>query len=146
MKANKACRKLGSLAALGILALVLVNPAARAAPGVSAGSPRADALDLAAIHDAGSPSYQKNCLRCHGDTMKKTTLDRKIKNAHAAMVPFAPGYSAKAGATNEVCATCHEKVDVLEHSAAQVRRNVSVDICVACHGKSGASLKKFYAK
>ena len=45
MKANKACRKLGSLAALGILALVLVNPAARAAPGVSAGSPRADALD-----------------------------------------------------------------------------------------------------
>ena len=145
MKANETCRRLGGLAVLGALVLALVSHAAGAAPGVPAGPPRADAPDLAAIHDAGSASYQKNCLGCHGDTMKKTTLNRRIKDAHAAMVAFAPGYSAKAGVTNAVCATCHAKVDVLEHSAAQFRRNVSVDICVACHGKSGPAFKKFYA-
>ncbi len=145
MKANELCRKLGGLALLGALALALASHAVGAGPGVSAGPARADAPDLAAIHDGNSPSYQKNCLGCHADIMKKTTLNRKIKDAHAAMVPFAPGYSAKAGATNQVCASCHAKVDLLEHSAALIRRNVGVTTCVACHGKSGPSSKKFYA-
>lgn len=145
MKVNKRCRRLGGLAVLGMLALALAGHAAGAAPGVPAGPPRAGAPDLAASHDASSPSYQKNCLGCHGDIMKKTTLNGKIKEAHAAMVPFAPGFSAKAGVTNEVCASCHAKVDLLEHSAALIRRNVSVTACAACHGKSGPSSKKFYA-
>ena len=145
MKANGICRELARLTVLGVLALALASYAAGAAPGASAGPPRADAPDLAAIHDASSPSYQKNCLRCHGDVMKKTTLNRKIKNAHAAMVPFTPGYDAKVGVTNEVCASCHRNVDILQHSGEQIRKNASVSLCAACHNKAGPSSKKFYA-
>jgi hypothetical protein len=61
------------------------------------------------------------------------------------MVPFSPGYDYKRGATNEVCISCHAKTDVLQHSAAQLRRNVSVSLCAACHNKAGPSSKKFYA-
>ncbi len=104
---------------------------------------RANTPDLSAIHDANSASFNKNCLKCHADVMKRRTLDRKIKNAHAAMLPFAPGY--KKEATNEVCISCHSKVDVVQHSAAQIRRNVSASMCAACHGRSGQSSKKFYA-
>lgn len=144
MKAYEICRRMDGLAALGALVLALASHPAGGATGVSGGPPRADAPDLAAIHDGNSPSYQKNCLGCHADIMKKTTLDKKFKEAHRAMIPFAPGYAAKAGATSEVCASCHAKVDLLEHSAALIRRNVGVAACAACHGKSGPSSKKFY--
>jgi hypothetical protein len=77
--------------------------------------------------------------------MKRRTLNRKIKDAHVAMVPFAPGYDPKAGATNQVCIGCHTNVDVLQHSAGQIRKNVSMSLCAACHNKEGPSSKKFYA-
>lgn len=145
MKANGICRELARLTVLGVLAMGLAGHAAGGALGVSAGPPKADSPDLAALHDGDSPSFNKNCLRCHGDIMKKTTLNRKIKNAHAAMVPFAPGYDAKVGVTNEVCASCHGRVDILQHSGEQIRKNASVSLCAACHNKAGPSSKKFYA-
>lgn len=145
MKATGICKGVGGLAALGALAFLLAGPAAGAGAGVPAGPPRADAPDLAAVHASSSPSGKNNCLGCHGDIMKRTTLNRKIKDAHAAMVPFAPGYDSRKGVTNEVCVSCHEQSDLVQQSAAQIRRNVSVDLCLACHGKSGPASRKFYA-
>ncbi len=144
MKANSFCRTLIGLALIGGLAGALTAYAA-GVPGVSPGPLRADAPDLIAIHDASSPSFNKNCLSCHGDIMKRTTLNRKFKEAHAAMVPFTPGYNAKVGVTSEVCASCHARMDLLQHSGAQIRKNANVSLCAACHSKSGPSSKKFYA-
>ncbi len=143
MKANRFYRTLIGLALIGGLALSFTGYAG--VPGVSPSSPRANAPDLIALHDTGSPSFNKNCLSCHRDIMKRTTLNRKFKGAHAAMVPFAPGYNAKVGVTNKVCASCHARVDLLQHSGEQIRKNANVSSCAACHGKSGPSSKKFYA-
>jgi hypothetical protein len=143
MNANAFRKSLAGLMLVGALALLSsrydVFASEVAAPL------RTSAPDLVAIHDAGSPSFNKKCLACHQDVMKQETLDKRIKNAHAAMVPFAPGYDYKRGPTNEVCISCHAKTDVLQHSAAQLRRNVSVSLCAACHNKAGPSSKKFYA-
>jgi hypothetical protein len=143
MKAHGSYWRLIGLTVLGGLALVLAGCVV--APGVAPGPPRADVPDLAALHDAKSPSFNKNCLSCHGDIMTRTTLNPKFKEAHAAMVPFAPGYDAKVGVTNETCTSCHGKVDLLQHSGEQIRKNADVASCGACHGKSGPSSKKFYA-
>ncbi len=143
MKAHGSYWRLIGLTLLGGLGLVLAGCVV--APGVAPGPPRADVPDLVALHDAKSPSFNKNCLSCHGDIMKRTTLNPKITEAHAAMLPFAPGYDAKVGVTNETCTSCHGKVDLVQHSGEQIRKNADVASCGACHGKSGPSSKKFYA-
>ncbi len=143
MKTNGSLERLLGLTLVGGLALVLAGCAV--APGVAPGPPRAGAPNLVALHDTKSPAYDKNCLSCHGDIMTRTTLNPKFKEAHAAMVPFAPGYDAKVGVTNEICTSCHRRVDLVQHSGEQIRKNADVASCTACHGKSGASSKKFYA-
>lgn len=143
MKAHGSFGRLFGLTLAGGLALVLAG--CFVAPGVAPGPPQADTPDLAAIHDAKSPVFDKNCLGCHGDIMQRTTLNPKIKEAHAAMIPFAPGYDAKVGVTNENCISCHGKVDLVRHSGEQIRKNADVASCGACHSKTGPSSKKFYA-
>ncbi len=144
MKTNERLTRLRGFRALGMLVLFFgISGAAGAV--VANGAPDSNAPDLAAIHNAASRSFNKNCLGCHAAVVKERSLDRNIKGGHAAMLPFAPGYDAKKGAGNAVCVSCHENVDVLQHSAAQIRRNVSVDVCAACHGKSGLASRKFYA-
>ena len=132
-----------SLILLGGVGLVVVGCAL--APGVAPGPPRADAPDLVALHDAKSPAFNKDCLGCHSQIMTRTTLNPKFKEAHAAMIPFAPAYDPKAGVTNEVCIYCHGRVDLVQHSGEQIRKNADVASCAACHGKSGSANKKFYA-
>jgi len=144
MEARGTFRRPGRLIALGALMVLLAGSAAATGPGTSIGPPQPNGPDLTAMHN-GKAFAKNNCLGCHADVMKQATLDKNIKAAHAAMVPFAPGYDAKKGATNQVCVSCHEKVDLMDHSAAQIRRNVSVDMCAACHGNSGPASKKFYA-
>ena len=135
--------------AAALFSTLLLSPSAflwsAEAPRPAAGPPRAESPDLIALHDAGSPSYNKACLSCHGDIMKRTTRNKKFKEAHAAMVPYMPGYDAKAGVTNQVCVSCHGRVDLAQHSGEQLRRNAGASMCAACHSKSGPSSKKFYA-
>jgi len=134
-----------------LLGLILIGAVAAGligfagAAGVSPGPPRAKSPDLVALHDASSPSFNKNCLKCHGDIMKRTTLNKKIKEAHAAMVPFTPGYDPKVGVTNKDCVSCHGRVDLLQRSGEQIRKNANVALCTGCHSQSGPSPKKFYA-
>lgn len=130
---------------LVVAACVLLTAACAIAPGAQkAGAPRADAPDLAAIHDASSPAFDRACLGCHADVMTRPALDPKIKNAHAAMVPLMPDYDAKTGVTNANCVACHAKVDVVAHSGTQLRKTADVTVCQGCHGKNGPA-KTFYA-
>ena len=115
-------------------------------PAREAGPPRADVLDLAALHNPDSPGFRGTCLGCHTDLMTRATLKPGIKNAHAAMVPMMPDYEPKTGVTNDNCRTCHAKVDVIQHSGMQIRKNTDPSACAACHGKSGMANKKFYAE
>lgn len=119
---------------------------AAAPPGREAGPPRPDSVDLAALHTAGSPQFRGECLACHGDIVKRATLKPEIKNEHAAMIPFLPDYDAKVGVTNSNCQSCHTKVDIVQHSGVQIRKNSDPSSCAACHGKSGVAAKKFYAE
>ncbi len=130
-----------------IAALVLfVAGCAAAPPAREAGPPRLDSADLAALHTAGSPQFRGECLACHGDIMKQTTLKPGIKEAHAAMIPFLPDYDVKVGVTNSNCQSCHSRVDVVQHSGVQIRKNSDPSSCAACHGQSGVATKKFYAE
>jgi decaheme cytochrome c component MtrC/MtrF-like protein len=119
---------------------------AAAPPAREAGPPRADGVDLTAIHTPGSTQFRGECLTCHADIMKRPTLKPGIKEAHAAMIPFLPDFDAKVGVTNNACRSCHTKVDVVQHSGVQIRRNSDPTSCAACHGKNGAATKKFYAE
>lgn len=125
--------------ALGVASCAAVPPAREGEP------PRADSVDLVAIHSPGSPQFNGSCLSCHADIMKRTTLSPKVKDAHAAMIPFAPDYDPKVGVTNDTCKSCHAKVDVTQHSGMYIRKNSDVALCEGCHSKSGPSSKKFYA-
>ncbi len=123
-----------------------VAACAAAPPGRETGPPRAEALNLVAIHAAGSPGFNGACLDCHADIMKRTTLRPGVKEAHAAMIPFLPDYDEKVGVTNANCRSCHSTVDVVQHSGVQIRKNSDPGSCAACHGKTGVANKKFYAE
>jgi hypothetical protein len=129
-----------------VVGIALAAAGCAAAPqGRGIGPPRADAVGLVAIHSAGTPHFDKACLNCHGDIMKRTTLNPKFKEAHAAMIPFMPDYDSKVGVTSENCLSCHYKVDVIQHSAMYIRKNSEVTACEGCHSTTGMSKKKFYA-
>ena len=142
MKAKRPHKSLLALLGSGI---ILFLAGCAMAPAGAPGPPRADALDLVALHNSKSPSYSKNCLGCHGDIMTRTTLNPRFKEAHAAMIPFTPGYDAKVGVTNATCVACHGNVDLVQHSGEQIRKNASMAACAVCHSKSGPASKKFYA-
>lgn len=108
------------------------------APGVSF----AQGGNLRALHNPTSPQYNGNCLDCHADILPRKTLNANIPEAHAAMLPYVPGYPTgkplKAGTANEHCRYCHKKgVDFDRRSAASLRKNVSSETCSICHGRRG---------
>lgn len=113
------------LAALALLVLLGASVAGAAA-------------NLNAIHDPQSRSYDSNCLRCHADVLKKTTKDPRILTFHQAMLPYVPGYNARKGPQSVNCVMCHrDAIDFAQESGSSLRRTVSVDSCVYCHGRSG---------
>ncbi|MDP2627382.1 MAG: hypothetical protein Q8Q58_10810 [Candidatus Rokubacteria bacterium] len=144
MKAREAPHGTGLILLFGIV--LVVAACAPVPPGREAGPPRAESRDLVAIHLKGSPQFNGACLSCHADVMKQTTLAPTIKEAHAVMVAQMPDYDEKAGVTNANCASCHTRVDALQHSGVHIRKNADVESCAACHGKSGAAKRKFYAE
>jgi len=97
--------------------------------------PLVEAVNLIAIHNSESLSYDNDCIKCHGDMTSEATLDPNIQGIHPFMMPFAPGYEGKI--TNELCVTCHISVDFVEESAGNLRRNVAVEQCVSCHTPAG---------
>ncbi len=109
-----------------------------AVAGAPFGSADAQAVNATAIHDPESSSYRSDCLTCHAALLKATTLDPRVQTFHNAMLPFTPGYNPRKGAQNANCVFCHRSaVDFTQESGAELRRKVSVEACVTCHGPSG---------
>jgi len=97
--------------------------------------PPLESVNLIAIHNSESPSYDNDCIKCHGDMTSETTLNPNIQGIHPFMMPFAPAY--KGEITNDLCVSCHINVDFVEGSAGNLRRNVAVEVCVSCHTPRG---------
>lgn len=84
-----------------------------------------DALNLVTIHKSGSATFTvANCKACHGDRKGEMSADLAK-----------PPYHALATHNSLDCTTCHTDVDVLNGSAATVRKQVKVTLCKGCHVK-----------
>jgi hypothetical protein len=84
-----------------------------------------------ALHNPRSPQYDRDCIKCHADVLEERSLDPSVRGAHPVMLPWV------GGETNGACATCHRSVDFDNGSAANIRRNVDVEFCAACHSANG---------
>lgn len=101
---------------------------------ISAQSPK----NLVALHDPQSPSYDGQCLKCHKSVLTTPSLDPRIASFHQAMLPYTPGYSPRKGPQDTNCIFCHRNaVDFDQESGSSLRRNVNVEACIYCHGRSG---------
>jgi hypothetical protein len=77
-------------------------------------------------------------LVCHSDIAAQETLNSAYDEAHKEMLEFTPGND-----TRSKCLYCHQDVDLLQHSAGNLRKNVAVEVCDVCHGPNGPG-KQFY--
>lgn len=94
--------------------------------------------NLNAIHDPASRGYDSRCLSCHAAVLKATTTDPRVLMFHQAMLPYVPGYKARKGPQDNNCVMCHrDAIDFNQESGSALRRTVSVESCIYCHGRSG---------
>ncbi len=93
------------------------------------------ALDLIGTHDAGSDSYNDDCIGCHGDRSNEVALDGVTPTAHATMMSLF-------GTGNERCRSCHESgPEFVAFSSAALREQVPISDCASCHGADAARYK-----
>jgi hypothetical protein len=90
-------------------------------------APALGVTNVRALHRSSSAQYDLDCLKCHADIVNEQSLNPQIPGAHAAMLPMF------GGAANTACTFCHKAVDFDGQSAANVRRNVSIQLCANCH-------------
>lgn len=91
-----------------------------------------DSLNLVGIHDANSRRYLPNCLHCHADILHRVTRDARYPDIHRRMIPFTGTFQNSV--RNEDCTFCHRTVEFGgDHSAANLRRQVSASSCAGCH-------------
>lgn len=104
-----------------------------------------DTVNYIALHDSSTDQYNTNCLVCHSDIAEGESLNANYPEIHVKMLDYASGDDIQ-----EKCIVCHSNTDLLQHSAANIRRNVDVEKCAVCHGKKGVaagkSTKQFYQR
>ncbi|MBI4600849.1 MAG: hypothetical protein HY721_02705 [Planctomycetes bacterium] len=93
--------------------------------------------NMVQLHDASSPAYNSDCIKCHGDMTDETTLDDDVEGIHPRMVPYVLQAAGQTETNNTVCAYCHESVDLLGGSAANLRKQVAASDCQGCHTLAG---------
>lgn len=121
---------------MAILATVLAGCGDRRSARDDDGDDEAQNLttNTYALHDSSSDQYRDDCLSCHSEVLTEESLDSSIPSAHTAMLAETPG-----GDTQSKCVYCHTSVDLLQHSAGNIRRQVSVETCDLCHGPGGTA-------
>ena len=82
--------------------------------------------DLIALHEDLTKVEKNECISCHGNKAEETSLNTDIKTPHAIHIP-----------TLKECNVCHKKADLLEGSAAALRKQVDPQVCYGCHGPGG---------
>ena len=133
-----------NLAIVMLLALVVGGCADRRLAGTGGGGGDEETTEnlttnLYALHDSSSDQYRDDCLSCHSDILTEESLDGSVPTAHNAMLPNTPGET-----TQSKCVYCHTTVDLMQRSAGNIRRQVSVTTCDLCHGPDGPSTRQYY--
>ncbi len=82
--------------------------------------------DFIAFHQDLTKVASAQCISCHGNKAEETSLNPDIKTPHAIHMPLV-----------KECNVCHKKADLLESSAAALRKQVDPQVCNGCHGPSG---------
>ncbi|MFQ5858022.1 MAG: cytochrome c3 family protein [Anaerolineae bacterium] len=65
------------------------------------------------------------CIACHGNKADEVSLDPAYPTAHRVHLTSALLILE--------CTTCHQSVDLLQGSAASLRKQVDVELCATCH-------------
>ncbi len=95
--------------------------------------------NLIELHRQAGTLSNKECLACHQDITKQTTLNRNIKTFHRL-------HLESKLATPKNCADCHQSVDLREGSAAALRKQVDPQLCAGCHKGGVKGAKVLFAK
>ncbi len=96
------------------------------APPAPPPAPDGEMGDLIALHEDLTEVKSDRCVSCHGNKAEETSLDPDIKTPHAIHIPML-----------KECNVCHKKADLLEGSAAALRKQVDPQVCNSCHGPGG---------
>lgn len=94
-----------------------------------------EGTDFAALHRSTSPSYDGDCLKCHGTMLDEKTLSAAVAGPHRSMIEFFVG--AGGTPTNAHCTNCHVTTEFDDHSGGDLRRQTYVSQCWGCHRVSG---------
>ncbi len=90
-------------------------------------APAMEMGDLIALHEDLTEVKSDRCISCHGNKAEEKSLNPDIKTPHAIHIPML-----------KECNVCHKKADLLEGSAAALRKQVDPQICNGCHGPGGS--------
>ncbi len=82
--------------------------------------------DLIPLHQDLTKVATTRCVSCHGNKAEEKSLNPDIKTPHSIHIPVL-----------KECNGCHKKADLLEKSAAALRRQVDPQVCSGCHGPGG---------
>ena len=99
----------------------------------------AEQKNLVELHRNAGSLPDKDCLACHGDILKATTLDKKFKTYHRV-------HLESKLETPKKCSDCHLAIDLREGSAAAVRKQVDPKGCEDCHSGNVKGAKVLFAK
>lgn len=94
------------------LAFVLVT----AGPGFTATPENLEAYHLE------MPATDEECAGCHSEVLEEVSLSPDVSPPHP--IHQEEGLN---------CTFCHQSVDLVQESAASLRRNDDVGLCAACH-------------
>ena len=94
-------------------------------------------LNFLAIHDENSPSYDNQCGDCHVDKTREVTLAPGIPSFHS----LKNRMFSRGGRSS--CTVCHAGADLVDKSAATLRKQVPPEFCAQCHGALGTGERLF---
>jgi len=81
--------------------------------------------NLEALHAEAASVPAERCIECHGDKAVEESLDAQYPTAHRVHLT--------SSLLNVGCTDCHQRVDLLQGSAASLRKQVDVALCATCH-------------
>jgi nitrate/TMAO reductase-like tetraheme cytochrome c subunit len=93
--------------------------------GSEIGPPPVPVRSLETLHLEASTLTPAQCIGCHGDKAAEVSLDPAYPTAHREHLT--------SDLLNVDCTTCHQSVDLLQGSAASLRKQVDVELCATCH-------------
>ena len=91
------------------------------------------------IHKDTVAFVELDCIQCHGTRFdERAPHNSSILSAHAMMLQY--NHSEASKVTADSCRECHKNADLIEKSAANIRKQVSLEdptlfgqTCTSCH-------------